>query len=193
MAVRLAKAIRILTVAPFMAFVMLVVLFVRDSAAFGTPALFAASIMFLTLFPLLAYPLQPLFARYRGKGREGQRTLAMIFAVAGYVLGCAMAFLAHSPDRLKIIFLSYLFSGVLMILFNKLIQVRASGHACGVAGPFAILAFFGQWVSCLGILLLAVVWWSSLKAGRHTPGQLIAGTALPFFALAAAAALVSFL
>jgi hypothetical protein len=186
----LAKIFRILAVAPIMALLMLAILCMQDPVIFGNPALFASSVVFLTLLLLLAYPLQALFPYYRCKGREGQRTLAMIFAVAGYFLGCVVAFLAQAPDRLKIIFLCYLFSGILLVLFNKLLHARVSGHACGVAGPFAILAFFGQWAGCLGFPMLAVVWWSSLKMGRHTPGQLIIGTVLPLFALAAATALV---
>ncbi|HEX2937307.1 MAG TPA: hypothetical protein VHO66_00100 [Ruminiclostridium sp.] len=186
----IAKVCRIVTVAPFMAGTMLVVLFINNPVVFGNSAFFAAALVFLTVLPLLAYPLQPLFSHYRSKGREGQRTLAMLFAAAGYVLGCALAFIAHAPNSLKIIFLSYLFSAILIILFNKLIHVRASGHACGVAGPFAILVFFGQLAGFLGIIPLVIVWWSSLKAKRHTPGQLIVGTALPFLALAAAMTLI---
>ena len=186
-----AKVLRILTVAPLMALVMLILLYLKMPAAFGNPILFAAAIVFLTGFPLLAYPLQPLFRRYRGKGREGQRTLAMIFAVIGYLLGYAAALLAHAPRPLKIIFLAYLFSGILVVVFNKVFPVRASGHACGVAGPFVILAFFGQWTCLLGILPTAAVWWSSLKANRHTPVQLAEGTVLPFIALAAAALVCS--
>lgn len=186
----IAKVCRIVTVAPLMAGTMLIVLFVNNPVAFGNSAFFAAALVFLTILPLLAYPLQPLLSHYRNKGREGQRILAMLFATAGYVLGCAIAFIAHAPNSLKIIFLSYLFSAILIILFNKLIHVRASGHACGVAGPFAILILFGQWVGLLGIIPLAIVWWSSLKAKRHTPGQLIVGTALPFLALASVMALI---
>lgn len=190
MVLHIAKALRILTVAPLMALVMLLVLFFRDPAAIGGPGFFAAAVVCLTVLPLLAYPLQPVFPHFRGRGREGQRTLAMIFAVLGYVGGCVLAFAAHAPARLKIIFLAYLFSGILVVVFNLLLHVRASGHACGVTGPFAILAFFGQWAGCLGIVPILIVWWSSLKAKRHTPEQLIAGTILPFFALTAAALLV---
>ena len=172
-----------------MALVMLIILYVWAPATFGNPAFFISSVVFLTVLPLLAYPLQPLFPHFRDRGREGQRTLAMVFAVAGYLLGSGEAFLANAPVRLKVIFLSYLLSGFLVVLFNKLLHVRASGHACGMAGPFAILASFGQWAGCLGAPLLAVVWWSSLKTARHTPGQLIAGTVLPLFALMAATVL----
>lgn len=190
MMLHVAKTLRVLTVAPLMALVMLIVLFAKDPAAIGGLGLFAASVGFLTVLPLLGYPLQPLFPHFRGKGREGQRNLAMIFAVLGYILGCVTAFAAHAPERLKIIFLAYLFSGVLVVLFNFLLHIRASGHACGVAGPFAILAFFGQWAGCLGVIPLAIVWWSSLKAGRHTLEQLIAGTILPFFGLTLASLLI---
>lgn len=184
-----AKVLRVLTVAPLMALIMLAVLFFRDPVAIGGPGFFAASVGFLTVLPLMAYPLQPVCPHFRGKGREGQRTLAMIFAVLGYILGCGMAFAAKAPEKLRIIFLGYLFSGILVALFN-LLHVRASGHACGVTGPFVILALFGQWAGCLGVIPLAVVWWSSLKAKRHTPEQLIAGTILPFFGLAAATVLI---
>lgn len=177
-------------VAPLMALVMLLVLFIRTPAAFGSPALFAASVAFLTVLPLLGYPLQRFIPHFKNKGREGQRTLAMIFAVAGYVLGCVLAFAARAPGKLKVIFLAYLLSGVFVVLLNKLLHVRASGHACGVAGPFAILACFGQWAAALGLPLLAVVWWSSLKTHRHTLWQLTAGTLVPLAALAVAVALV---
>ena len=175
-----------------MALVMLIILYACDPAAFGSPLLFVCSAVFLTALPLLAYPLQPLFPHFRSKGREGQRNLAMIFAVAGYILGCGAAFFAHAPKRLLIVFATYLLSGVLVVAFNRLSHVRASGHACGMAGPFAMLASFGLWAAgCLGIPLLAVVWWSSLKTGRHTASQLFAGTLIPLFALGAATALVT--
>lgn len=186
MFLHLAKAFRVLMVAPVMALVMLLILYIRVPSVFGSPLFFAAAVLFLTVLPLLGYPLQPLFPHFREKGREGQRTLAMIFAVAGYIAGCGLAFFTHAPGGLKVIFLSYLFSGALVVLFNKLLHLRASGHACGVAGPFAILACFGQWASVLGVPILAVVWWSSLKTHRHTAGQLAAGTVIPLAGLLAA-------
>ena len=180
---KLAKILRILTVAPIMALIMLVTLYIKDSEMFGGVIVFALSILFLTLFPLLAYPLQPFIKYYKNKGREGQRTLAMIFAVAGYLGGCLSALLMHSAKNMWIIYLCYLLSGALIILFNKLFHFKASGHTCGVAGPFAILVYFGQSIGYLGIIVLAIVWWSSLKIKRHTIWQLIGGTLIPISTL----------
>lgn len=188
-----AKAIRVLTVAPMMALVMLLVLYVRDSPLFGSPAAFVLLLLFLVVFPLLAYPMQPLIKKYKDKGREGQRALAMDFAVAGYIGGCLSAVLLHAPKSVWIIYLSYLLSGILVMLLNKLLHFRASGHACGVTGPFAILVYFGQPLGFLGIPLLAVVCLSSLRMKRHTAWQLLGGTVIPVAALAIAVMICSFI
>ena len=188
-----AKAIRVLTVAPMMALVMLLVLYVRDSPLFGSPAAFVLLLLFLVVFPLLAYPMQPLIKKYKDKGREGQRALAMDFAVAGYIGGCLSAVLLHAPKSVWIIYLSYLLSGILVMLLNKLLHFRASGHACGVTGPFAILVYFGQPLGFLGIPLLAIVCLSSLRMKRHTAWQLLGGTVIPVAALAIAVMICSFI
>lgn len=183
---KLAKTLRIITVAPIMALVMLITLYINDSKLFGSVVDFILSILFLTIFPLLAYPLQPYIKPYKDKGREGQRTLAMIFAVAGYICGSLSALIFHSPKSVWVIYLCYLLSGILIMVFNKLFHLRASGHACGVTGPFAMLVFFGQIIGYAGIPVLAVAWWASLKMKRHTVWQLIGGTVIPIVSLAIA-------
>jgi len=180
---KLAKTIRILTVAPITALFMLLSLYFKNSELFGGLANFCFAILFLTVFPLLAYPLQPLIKKYKDKGREGQRTLAMIFAVLGYIGGCFSALLLRAPKGVWIIYLTYLLSGILIMLFNKLFHFKASGHACGVAGPLTILACFGNILGYLGVSIVAAVWWASLKMKRHTIGQLISGTIIPIVVL----------
>lgn len=190
---KLAKIIRILTVAPFMALVMLVALYLYNRQLFGSPVNFMLAVVFLVLFPLLAYPIQPLIRKYRDKGREGQRTLAIFFAVAGYIGGCLSAFLLQAPKSILIIYLSYMLSGVLVMLLNKAIHFKASGHACGITGPFAILVYFGHAIGYLGIPILALVWLSSLKMKRHTSLQFIGGAVIPFAALSIVISLISFI
>jgi hypothetical protein len=185
--VKLSKAVRVLTVAPLMALLMLTILYFRDPALFGGVLYYILAVVFLTVFPLLAYPLQPLFPAFRDKGREGQRTLAIYFAVAGYIGGCLSAAVLRAPEAVWIIFLCYLASGTLVMLSNKLLHFRASGHACGVTGPFILLLFFGQPAGFLGIPLLALVWISSIAMKRHTAPQLLGGTAIPILALSIAA------
>ncbi|MBG0788544.1 MAG: hypothetical protein H0S79_25940, partial [Anaerolineaceae bacterium] len=141
---KLAYLIRIITVAPIMALVLLVTLYLRAPQTFGTPLTFAATIFFLAGLPLLAYPLQPLFRIFRDGGRESQRKLAMLFAVAGYIGGLIFAIATGATQDVIIIYVAYLISGSLVALTNKVLHFRASGHACGVAGPFMLLVYFGQ-------------------------------------------------
>lgn len=179
----LPRIIRIITVAPVMAFIMLLTLYRHNPLLFGSTANFVLAIIFLIIFPLLAYPLQPLIKKYKDKGREGQRTLAIYFAVAGYTGGCLSAILLNAPKGVRIICLTYLFSGFFVMLFNKLLHKRVSGHACGVAGPFAILLYFGQPCGFFGIPILAFVWLSSLHMKRHTNLQFIGGTTISILSL----------
>lgn len=180
----ISKIIRILTVAPLMALVMTLTIYFNDPAFFGGTENFILQILFLTVLPLLAYPLQPIIKVFRSKGREGQRTLAMIFAVCGYIAGLISALALHSKESVQIIYISYLLSGVLVVLLNKLFKFRASGHTCGIVGPFALLLYFGQGWGLLGIPVLAAAWWASLKMKRHTASQLIGGMVIPIAALA---------
>ena len=126
--------IRVLTVAPLMALVMLLILYFHDATFFGNTLHFALAIVFLVVFPLLAYPLQRFSPKYKDKGREGQRALAFVFAVSGYVLGCAAVLILPTPTNVLIIYVSYLLSGVIAIVLNRLLHF-ASGHACGIVGP----------------------------------------------------------
>lgn len=178
-----AKLIRILTVAPIMALFMLLVLYFQERPLFGARIHFALLVLFLVIFPLLAYPLQPLIPKYKRKGREGQRALAIDFAVAGYIGGCLSSFLLHAPESVMLIYLAYLVSGILVMLTNKLLHFRASGHACGVTGPCAILLCFGQPAGYFGIPILVLVWLSSLRMKRHSNLQLIGGAVIPVAAL----------
>lgn len=180
---RLAKIIRIITVAPLMALFMLVTLYLQDPMLFGRPVNFVLAVLFLVVFPLLAYPLQPLIKKYKDKGRKGQRTLALIFAVAGYIFGCLITIFIQAPKNIWIIYLCYLLSGIFVVLSNKLFHFKASGHACGVTGPFTLLLYFGQSCGFFGIPILALTWLSSLYMKRHTNLQLIVGAVIPSISL----------
>lgn len=180
---RCAKIIRTVTVAPVMAGVLLTALFLLKPEVFGRPLNYGCGIMFLTVLPILAYPLQKFMPGYRNEGREGQRNLAMAFAVGGYILGCAVTLFLNAPSSMWIIYLEYLCSGILIALVNKVFHFKASGHACGVAGPVALLFFFGVPVLFPGIVFLALTWWASLYIKRHTIAQLAGGCAIPVLVL----------
>lgn len=181
---KIYKAIRILTLAPVLALVCLTILFFIERQIFDSGATdvglrhYLLVVFFLTILPLLAYPLQPIVPGFRGKGRDGQRHLAIVMAVLGYIGSVIYAFCAKAPAGLRIICLSYLLSGSLVAIFNKFLHIKASGHACGVAGPISLLLYFCGWWALTGLLLAALVFWSSLKMKRHTLLQLIVGALL---------------
>lgn len=180
---KLAKFIRVISVAPIMVLPLLFILFFNDQYFFGNIINFILSIFFLTVLPLLAYPLQPLFKKYRDGGREGQRSLAIVFAVAGYIFGCISAAILRAPLNVWIIYLAYLLSGALVMIINKAFHFKASGHACGIAGPSILLVYFGQVCGLFGAAVLVAAWLSSLYMKRHTTMQFVVGTIIPFLAL----------
>jgi hypothetical protein len=179
MSTRLAKGIRICTIAPVMAALLLAVLRARRPAVFGAGPSFALALLFLTVLPVLAYPLQPLFPHYRSRGREGQRDLAIVFAVAGYLLGCLCSLVLSAPRAMWVIYLEYLLSGCCIFFCSGVLHKKASGHACGIAGPFALLQYFGIHAWLPGAIVLALVLWASLRTKRHTWQQFLAGAAIP--------------
>lgn len=179
----LAKFIRAVTVPPVMALMLLIILYITKNEFFGTTLNLVLAIVFLVVLPILAYPLQPLIPGFKGKGREGQRNLALLMASLGYICGLMTALFLPVSKYLLIIYLTYLFSGISLVLLNKVFKVRASGHACGVAGPiFSLIIFLGPWV-LFGILLLAAVYWASLRMDRHDKSELLIGTTVPTYAL----------
>ncbi|WP_099468723.1 hypothetical protein [Konateibacter massiliensis] len=174
------QLIRKFTIAPVMAVIMLITLWFCKSVIFQNQYFLYSSIVFLVILPSMAYPLQKYIPGFRNCGREGQRNLAIIFAVAGYVLGCIVNLFFHSTIEMWFIYLEYLLSGLLIFLINKIIHVKASGHACGVLGPIVLLLNFGVYKAIIpGFVLIVGVFLSSLKLGRHTAGQLFGGSFIP--------------
>ncbi|MBQ8474776.1 MAG: hypothetical protein IJ499_03845 [Clostridia bacterium] len=180
----LAKAIRILSVAPIMALIVFSVMYLFCDVFSGIGE-YISAIIFIVLIPISAYPLQPIIPHFKNKGREGQRTLAMILSVTGYLLGFIYALVFSVSDTLFTIFATYLLSGILIFVFNKLLHFRASGHACGAAGPIGVLIHSigltatGALTAVIGILVLCSVFWATLKTHSHTTAQFIVGGLIP--------------
>ncbi|NLL39908.1 MAG: hypothetical protein GX254_10045 [Clostridiales bacterium] len=179
----LSKTLRVITIAPFMALILLSLIYIQHPEYLGGLSAYILAVLFLVVFPVLAYPLQPFIPKFRGRGREGQRNLAMVMAGIGYCLGIITAIVTKAVFELRVIYLTYFISGVLIIVFNKMFGIRASGHACGAAGPvFAMIYLLGP-LYAVGFALLIAVYWSSLYTKRHTLFELLLGTAVPLAAL----------
>lgn len=180
--IRLAKIIRMITLVPIMALVTLIILYRFHSDIFQGVYQYILSIIFLTILPLSAYPLQPFLPNFFEKGREGQRNLAIVMGVLGYLFGIVFTLCYNTTKELLLIYLIYFLSGIGILLFNKVFKIRASGHACGVVGPILILTYFIGRKALISIVVLALVYWSSIKMKRHTVLQLIWGSVIPIFA-----------
>ena len=176
---QLASILRVITVPPVLVSALLLLLFALETDVFATWVELLLSLVFLVLIPLAAYPLSQIIPSVKEKGREGQRQLALLLSLAGYAGGVAYGILGGVSNTLLLIFLTYFVSVAALVLFNKALKLRASGHACSSTGP---LIFF---VYCTGlygvvpcVVIAAAVAWSSLHLERHTKSELLLGAAI---------------
>ena len=181
---RIAKIVRAASVPPVWVALLLILLYALRPGVFAGLGQMLLVLICLAGVPLAAYPIAALIPSLRRKGREGQRNLAFVMNLAGYVLAWGYALISGASQGLRLIVWTYLLSVVTLTVLNKAVGLRASGHACSLAGPMllAVRLMGWPWALPLAALLAAVVW-SSLALKRHTPGEL---------ALGAASALVSF-
>jgi membrane-associated phospholipid phosphatase len=176
--------ISIITVVPIVAAGVVTAIYLADTGVFHNRCWYLFSLVFLTLIPISAYALKAVLPAYKNKGRSGERKLAFIFGTASFVLGTAFCFIFQAPVGVRIIFLSYLISSVLLSISNTVIGLKSSGHACGVSGPFLLLVFFLGFKLWWAFLLLLAIFWSRLKMGRHTIKELLSGALIGFLSTA---------
>lgn len=180
----LSKITRKITVPPVFAALLLITVYIAFPDGIGSAWHLLGAIFFLAVLPLLAYPLQKYIPKFRDRGREGQRSLAMLFSFTGYAVGTIVAYIASAPARLKMIYLEYLLCGIAMLVINKAFHLKASGHACGIVGPVAMLYYFRLLIpAVIGTAIIVPVFVSSIKTKQHTYPQLIGGSAIPIAVL----------
>ncbi len=173
----LAKLIRILSIPPIMATVMVVSLRIARPALFQSALDLWLSLLFLAVVPVLAYPVSWIFPALRARGRDGQRRLAFVFAFIGYLLGVVYALVFRRASGLVMLFLIYFFSVIVLALFNKALHIRASGHASSVTGPIGFLcAAIGGWFYPVAAFLFGVICWASVRIKRHTVPEFLIGS-----------------
>ena len=173
---KIYKIISVVSVAPLVALYVLTIIYFHDKNVFGGNAVwYSISIFFLTFMPLSAYLLEHVLPAYKTQGRKGERKLAFIMCIAGYVLGTLVSFMFHAPLVVKMIFVSYLVSGGILAIVNRTTKLKASGHACGVAGPFVVLFYLLGVKVWYIILTLVPVFWARIAMGRHSLKELTSG------------------
>lgn len=174
----LAKGIRVLTVPPILITGMLVTLTVSLDNFCSSMAQMILAVLLLGLVPILAYPIQKLLPS-KGEVREEQRNLAFVLTFAGYLTALIFSVAGGCGRQLQYIIVSYFISMSLLVFFNKVLHVRASGHACSVTGTLYFLSFFlgtGATIPCACIAIAVV--WSSLYLKRHTIQEIFWGSAV---------------
>ena len=179
---KIAHAVRIISVPPVMVGILLVLLFTLRDDVIVTTSQMVVSLLGLTILPVLAYPASVLIPSIREKdkashGREGQRTLAMYFSTVGYLSVFVYGLVAHVGAGLMHIYAGYLFSVIIILISNKVFKVRVSGHACSVSGPLVYSGFFlGVWGIVVGVVCWGLILWASLAMKRHTVKEFLLGT-----------------
>ncbi len=176
----IAKIIRVASLSPFTAAVTLTIMYAVGIMTDYTQLI--ATLCCLTVLPMLSYPIHLAIPKLRAKGRDSERSLAIIFSVVGYAVITALCFALDYPAKVTAFTLTYLFSGAILFVC-RLFGARPSGHCCGVSGPIAyLIAFVSPWYA-FAALLLAPVIWSCLELKRHTLWQCVIGAAISVVAL----------
>ena len=176
-----AKAIRVLTVPSMFSALLCTILYLQLSGAFTSGWHYFAALCFLSVLPLMSYPVCHAVPSLREKGRTAERNLSLVFSVAGYVGGILFCLLTDSRPVEKLLYATYLLSG-LGLAVCSLMHFHASGHACGCSGPIIFLSVLMSPWFLLGYLLLGAVMWASRNLDRHSPAQLVGGSVVPVVA-----------
>ena len=174
----LAKGIRVLTVPPLLITGMLVILTVSLENFCSNMTEMTLAVLLLGLVPILAYPIQRMLPR-GGEVREQQRNMAFVLTFAGYLIALICSMVGNCGSELQYIIVSYFISMTLLVFLNKVMHVRASGHACSVTGTLYFLSFFLGSQAVIPCICIAIaVIWSSLHLKRHTIQEIFWGAAV---------------
>lgn len=173
---RIAKIIRMITVPPVMVILLSIMLYAGRKTMFWSNADAAAAMIFLGVVPILAYPMQKWIPGFRDQGREGQRKLAFIFNIIGYLAAWGYGLLMRVSPELEQLFTAYLLSVLLLSAANQFLKIRASGHACSTIAPVFFAGYFLDVGKTLFFLVMAMASiWASIYLKRHQPKDIIAG------------------
>lgn len=172
--------VRILTVVPLMCLVASILIYFLKPGFFASVTSFVMSIVFLTVFPLLAYLVWYILPTLRKGGRKTQRRTAVIFGLAGYLAAFIFSFIFKDSIQIKIYYLAYLISSITLFLGNITGgKFNPSGHAGGLMGPVTFLTIYISPWFAFGYLIVVLVGYISISMRRHTILEFIVGGLVP--------------
>ena len=173
---KIAKAIRVITVPPVLVASLFITLLATGTEVFTSLSQTLLSFILLGLMPVMAYPMQKYIPSFKDKGREGQRKLAFIFTAISYTVAMIYGYASSVGAELQMIYNGYFISVMILCILNKLCKIKASGHACAIAGPMMYLIYlvgYNAVVPC--VIVASVIVWSSLYLKRHSITDLLFG------------------
>lgn len=173
---KITKVIGIATIPPLFVLMVVTWLWLKGGIAGFNLQWYLITLGLLAIVPALAYPLSYLIPSIKVQGRDGQRRLAFVLSIIGYIAGVIVGQMLGAPWLIRCLFWGYLFSGSTLALINVLLHYKASGHACGLSGPITFMAVVTGGRLWYLFLLLPLVFWARIKQDRHTIGNMLAGT-----------------
>lgn len=177
---RIFLIIRILTVVPLMSLVASILIYCLKPGFFASPTSFAFSIVFLTVFPLLAYVVWYIVPTLRKGGRKTQRRTAVIFGLTGYLAAFVFSFLFKDSPQIKVYYLAYFITSITLFLGNITGgKFNPSGHAGGLMGPVTFLTIYVSPWFAFGYLIVILVGYISISMRRHTVLEFVVGGLVP--------------
>ncbi len=174
---KFAMFIRVISIPPLMVTYLLTLLYFSHDGVFAGTGEFVVALTFLAIIPALAYPVAAIVPTLRAGGRPMQRKVAFVVSIIGYIGGFVYGVITHISKPVLTILSAYLISLLLLVLFNKVIKIRASGHACSVTSPIFFATYYlGFAALAPAAALYAVIFWASLVTKRHTVREFLLGT-----------------
>ena len=171
-----AKIIRMITIPPIEALVMLLILYGLKREEFGTPGKLFLAILFLTVIPICSYPIA---ARKKNpeEKRNDQRKMAFIFNFASYLAAMLIGYCVGCSGMLQWIFNDYFLAVMILTIVNKGFKVRASGHACSCTLPYLIISYCLGWIPAVICMVFYLAeFWASVELKRHTVKEFVLGS-----------------
>lgn len=174
---KIAHIIRIATIPPVLIFALLTILYFTKTEIYNSLTEYIISVILLMVIPTLAYPLAAIINKSKDDLRATQRKSAFILSLLGYTAAFLFGILSGVTKGLLLIYSSYFISIILLTFINKVLQIKASGHACSITGPLLLTVYFVGYIWIFACLLLfTLIVWSSLILKRHSLKELLIGT-----------------
>ena len=138
----IAKTVRVVTVPALTSGCAMTLLWLSDTVIYRSVLDYLMVLLGLTMVPLLSYGFTAAVPKLREQGRETQRKYAMYFSAVGYLAAFGYGLFAHATGPYRVITGTYVISIVLLLVLNKGLRFKASGHACSTAGPLVAMSYF---------------------------------------------------